>query len=291
MVAGGGVASGYTSAGDQIDPSGAPSTTDPYYSYDILTDLPTTYTAADFPASLPAYEPSGVYSSYPTLDPHWTQIEVEFVATSSTATIQLKTDNGSWSIFTLDELEVVFDFNAYDTDNDGVANYLDLDSDNDGIYDLAEAGHTANDLNNDGIIDGSPATFGLNGLFDGLEASADNGVLNYAIADSESTPDGIYDAYELDADGDTCFDAEEESVPDGDDDGIAGTGVPSVDATGLVTTHSYAALVNNNWQNPTISACLTEICNNGMDDDGDGLIDCADQACPGANSVLRINQP
>jgi len=35
--------------------------------------------------------------------------------------------------------------------------------------------------------------------------------LNYTIADSETTPDGIYDAYELDADGDSCFDAEEES--------------------------------------------------------------------------------
>jgi hypothetical protein len=45
--------------------------------------------------------------------------------------------------------------NSKDTDNDGVADYLDLDSDNDGIYDL-ESGN-AIDANSDGIIDGNPA--------------------------------------------------------------------------------------------------------------------------------------
>ncbi len=41
--------------------------------------------------------------------------------------------------------------------------------------------------------------------FDGVETVADNGILNYSIADSETTPDGIFDAYEIDADGDSCF--------------------------------------------------------------------------------------
>jgi hypothetical protein len=35
---------------------------------------------------------------------------------------------------------------------DGVADYLDLDSDNDGIYDLVESGSNAIDANSDGII-------------------------------------------------------------------------------------------------------------------------------------------
>lgn len=166
-----------------------------------------------------------------------------------------------------------------DADNDGVPNHLDLDSDNDGIYDLVEAGHSEVDANTDGIIDGPASNFGANGLYDGVETFAESNVLNYTIADSESTPDGIYDAYELDADGDTCFDAEEESVADGDSDGIAGTGVPTVDADGLVSTHSYAAIVNNTWQNSVVGSCLTEICDNGIDDDGDGLVDCADSSC------------
>jgi len=276
VISGGSVVPGYTSPGTQIDPSGTPASTHPYYSYDILTDLPTTYTAADFPPSLPAYEPSGVYASYPTLDPHWSKIEIRFVATSTVATIQLKTDNGAWSVFTLDDLEIGYDAELTDTDGDGIADYLDLDSDNDGIFDLHEAGHGAADANNDGVIDGAASAFGTNGLFDGLETSPDNEVLSYSIADSESSPDGIYDAYELDSDGDTCFDTGEAGVSDPDDDGTAGTGVPAVDANGLVTAISYSAPPNNSWQNHTSGFCLSEICNNGIDDDGDGLVDCAD---------------
>ena len=40
-----------------------------------------------------------------------------------------------------------------DTDGDGTPNYLDFDSDNDGCFDVVEAGHT--DANNDGILDGT----------------------------------------------------------------------------------------------------------------------------------------
>jgi hypothetical protein len=55
-----------------------------------------------------------------------------------------------------------------DTDLDssiaGVPDYLDPDSDNDGIYDLVESGSGAIDANNDGVIDGAQPTFGANGL-------------------------------------------------------------------------------------------------------------------------------
>ena len=40
-----------------------------------------------------------------------------------------------------------------DTDGDGTPDYLDLDADGDGCYDVTEAGFT--DANDDGIIDGS----------------------------------------------------------------------------------------------------------------------------------------
>jgi hypothetical protein len=50
---------------------------------------------------------------------------------------------------------------------DGVKDYLDLDSDNDGIYDLVESGSNAADTNLDGIID--TANFGANGLADSVE--------------------------------------------------------------------------------------------------------------------------
>ncbi len=285
-IAGGAVPAGYTSTGTQIDPSGNPSTVYPYYSYDILTDFPVTYTSADFPSNLPAYDPSEVYTTYPTLDPHWFQIRIEFVATATTATIQLKADNGNWSVFTVDEVRLIYDMEGCDIDNDGIENHLDLDSDNDGILDLVEAGHGATDANNDGVIDGTPGLFGANGLFDGLETTPDSDILNYSIADSETAPDGIYDPYETDSDGDGCFDTEEEGITDPDADGIAGTGVPTVDTSGLITTITYTSPINNTWQNPLIGPCLSEICGDGIDNDGDGFIDTFDSECCGAQAPV-----
>ena len=184
----------------------------------------------------------------------------------------------------------VISSNYCDTDGDGLINPIDLDSDNDGIFDLDEAGHSAIDSNSDGIIDGTPADFGTNGLFDGIETSADSDVIDYAVADSESSPDGIYDAYELDSDGDNCFDTEEERISDSDDDGIAGTRTAVVDANGLVTTHTYSHPTFDQWQNPAVGICVAEICTNSIDDDGDGLIDCADAECPSADPVVRVSQ-
>ena len=55
---------------------------------------------------------------------------------------------------------------------DGVDNpdYLDLDSDNDGVFDIVESGLTNNDSDNDGQTNG---TIGINGLDDDTE-SLDN---------------------------------------------------------------------------------------------------------------------
>jgi len=55
---------------------------------------------------------------------------------------------------------------ACDTDCDGVQDYLDIDSDNDGITDATEAGGT--DANGDGVIDGFTDTDG-NGLDDATQ--------------------------------------------------------------------------------------------------------------------------
>ncbi len=168
---------------------------------------------------------------------------------------------------------------ACDCDGDNIPNYLDLDSDNDGIYDVFEAGHIASDNNMDGYIDGSNNDSGLNGLFDGLETAADNGVLNYAFADSENIPDGIYDVCELDSDGDGCFDTEEQGIVDGDDDGIAGVGIPTVDSNGTISSLTYAIPLNNNWQNPLIGNCLPETCFNGQDNNANNLTGTMDWDC------------
>jgi len=60
-----------------------------------------------------------------------------------------------------------------DADNDGIYNHLDLDSDGDGCYDLAESGAGAI---GDSLTtqNGAFVTVGLNGLADNIEMVADN---------------------------------------------------------------------------------------------------------------------
>ena len=167
--------------------------------------------------------------------------------------------------------------NLCDCDGDGIANIYDLDSDNDGISDLDEAGHSAADSNNDGVIDGSSSLFGSSGLFNSLETSSNSGIANYTIKDSESTPDGTYDFCEIDADGDGCLDTQEASISDSDKDGVAGNGTPTITTKGLVSGLSYSNPSNTGWQNPaTQAAACVEICGNNIDDNGDGIVDCPD---------------
>ncbi|MFT6807222.1 MAG: hypothetical protein ACJA01_000441 [Saprospiraceae bacterium] len=175
-------------------------------------------------------------------------------------------------------LTILFASKECDRDGDGVPKGVDLDLDNDCIYDLYEAGHiyTA-DLDNDGMIDGSDVGSGTNGLYKSVESSPDSDAINYTYSDS---------------DADNCFDTEEADVADVD--GIAGTGTPLTDAFGVVTTIVYEEPPTMNWQD-SLQTCL-EICDNGIDDDGDGLIDDFDPDCanyyleaecgfPGANWV------
>ncbi len=120
-----------------------------------------------------------------------------------------------------------------DSDGDGVPNPLDLDSDNDGIYDVFEAGHGQADANNDGRIDGPNTSFGQNGLYSGLETSdLINATINYTVNNSDNA--GSLDFITADSDGDGCFDVWEGGYADADSNGVAGTGVPAVTATGLV---------------------------------------------------------
>lgn len=119
-----------------------------------------------------------------------------------------------------------------DTDGDGVYDYLDLDSDNDGIFDLVEASHGEADVDNNGIIDGSPAAFGANGLFDGVESTAESGVLNYVVSDSDG--DGSADAMDLDSDNDDCPDVLEAGFSDEDLDGELGNTPVAANSEGIV---------------------------------------------------------
>ncbi|MFE3867924.1 T9SS type B sorting domain-containing protein [Flavobacterium sp. LS2P90] len=129
----------------------------------------------------------------------------------------------------------------FDTDTDGIPDYLDLDSDNDGINDLTESGSNSSDSDNDGILDGN--TFGTNGLLNSLETSNDNGVFNYTIADTDS--DGNKNYTDLDSDNDLCNDVIEAGFTDTNFDGLLGNNPITINTKGIVTSGTNGYTVPN----------------------------------------------
>lgn len=130
-----------------------------------------------------------------------------------------------------------------DTDGDGYPNYLDVDSDNDGIFDIVESRSPGNGSSTTGI---TVNPVGGNGLDDSLETSNDNGTLNYVIADTDG--DGILDYVETDSDNDGCNDVTEAGFIDTNNDGIVGDDSPTIIAsTGAVTTTSGYSTPNANY--------------------------------------------
>jgi len=125
-----------------------------------------------------------------------------------------------------------------DSDGDGVPNYLDLDSDNDGVLDIYESGiplATINtlDVNHDGIIDPS-FNFGSNGFVNNLETVADNGIKTYTLADRDG--DGVKDQFDLDSDNDGITDlAENGNGTDANNDGIV-DGSSDADGDGILSS-------------------------------------------------------
>lgn len=114
-----------------------------------------------------------------------------------------------------------------DSDEDGIVNTLDLDSDNDGIYDAVEAGHGQSHTG--GVVNG---TVGTDGIPDAVQSTANSGLINYIIFDSDS--DNSYDGYELDSDNDLCNDIDEAGFTDPNNDGVLGDLPTVVDSNGLV---------------------------------------------------------
>jgi gliding motility-associated-like protein len=143
----------------------------------------------------------------------------------------------------LDGLDEIFNLSAapIDTDNDGIPNFLDLESDNDGIYDLVESGSNVPDINKDGKID--TMTFGTNGLSDLLETNPDSGILNYTVLDSDN--DGIKNYTEIDSDNDGCNDVMEAGFTDPDFDGQLGNLPVAINSSGIVTSRIDGYTVPN----------------------------------------------
>ncbi|MGJ8726063.1 MAG: DUF6923 family protein [Roseibacillus sp.] len=179
---------------------------------------------------------------------------------SDLAYIEIRAEFWGWSRGVESYLVPAGEFwnSAVDTDGDGIADYLDKDSDADGISDADEGSadfdndglpnYRDRDSDNDGILDITEGLFDNDG--DGFANSQDldadgDGILDAVEGekntDADSTPDyldtdsdndGVADAVEgsLDLDGDSIpnyldTDSDEDGIPDGDDSDTDGDGI------------------------------------------------------------------
>jgi uncharacterized repeat protein (TIGR01451 family) len=161
---------------------------------------------------------------------------------------------------------------AQDLDGDGIPNYLDLDSDNDGIPDIIEALGT--DANNDGKID---AFADLNS--DGISDSYINATALLKTGSDLAPVDGRADnypnknldrdfrpnAYDIDSDGDGIVDVVEAGLPDANFDG-------KVD--GVIGTSGWSSTIS---AMPSLNLRNTDAAGNpdylDIDSDDDGIPD------------------
>ncbi|WP_396600439.1 T9SS type B sorting domain-containing protein [Algibacter sp. R77976] len=138
----------------------------------------------------------------------------------------------------LNGLDDIFDISALpiDSDNDTTLDFYDLDSDNDGIYDLIETGQlgTLSDTDLNGIDD-SP-NFGVNGWTDNAETAPDSNEIGYILNDLDN--DGIFSYLDLDSDGDGCSDVIEAGFSDGNGDAVLGDALATTNTSGLVNNAS-----------------------------------------------------
>ncbi len=196
----------------------------------------------------------------------------------------------------------------FDTDLDGIPNQMDLDSDNDGIPDVVEAGGV--DANGDGRIDNYTDTDndGLsqnvdanntgqagsgNGL--GLRDTDADGIPDYIDLDSDN--DGIPDVVEAggtDANNDGMIDNYTDSDADGFSDAVDGDvgndGTAENSANALLRTgadinndgradsYPYKNMDNDSKANPY-----------DLDSDGDGITDVREAGLTDADSNGRID--
>ncbi len=167
---------------------------------------------------------------------------------------------------------------AFDRDGDGFPDFLDIDADNDGIYDIIEAGYADKDSNNDGVynsLDVNYADIDNDGIADAFDLDQTN---NTSLP-MDSDNDGIYDCYDTDSDNDGIVDiieGQERSAykglsnKDNDNDGLDDAFDPDFGGTinGTINTDGTDAYdhLDTDSNNDGI-ADTTE----AYDSDGDGI--------------------
>ena len=181
---------------------------------------------------------------------------------------------------------------AYDTDGDGLADHLDLDTDNDGIPDLIE--NTGIDMAGDGLVDGFATDTlidtdkdGWYDLYDSFGSTYTSGT-SLSIRDMDR--DGIPDMFDLDSDNDGITDVIEAGGTDADGDGRADNFVDQ-DSDGF---HDDYDPTDNDPEtvNDAVFAASenTSLIQTGADADADGVVDDSEGYTGGdADGDSRLN--
>ncbi|UZO81138.1 T9SS type B sorting domain-containing protein [Aquimarina sp. ERC-38] len=224
----------------------------------------------------------------------WIPVTGNFIAPAGTTVVAIRvtsrqTMTGFGNDVGIDN--IFLSTSACDFDRDGIPNSEDLDSDNDGIYDIVETGNAGADTNGDGRFDGAINATGSGTITPNLiDTDGDGTNDNYLDIDSDN--DGIVDNIE----GQTTLGYVAPSGIDGDFNGVDdvydlnGTPVVPVD-TNADTEPDY---VDTN-SDPATGDCLTDTeeaydidqdgtpdtTPSGRDMDNDGLDDAFDKVVLG----------
>ncbi|MDT0554269.1 Ig-like domain-containing protein, partial [Urechidicola vernalis] len=166
----------------------------------------------------------------------WKNFSGSFIPESSepiTIVIVDRAALGNGNEFAIDDISVSQTQGICDIDGDGIPNEFDLDSDNDGIYDVIEAGGV--DANNNGLADDDDDNSD-NTATGGIPLSAGEGLV-------PTTTEGAHADYiDFDSDEDGCTDANEaynSITTDPDNDGMFGEGIPTILDNGTVADAFY----------------------------------------------------
>ena len=161
----------------------------------------------------------------------------------------------------LDDGLAVLPLGRIDTDRDGLLDFQDLDSDNDGLPDTLESPFAAEDLNGDGQLD---TVIDMDG----------NGWRDNAPTEStlDNDGDGIFDHLDLDSDGDGSNDLIEAGGIDIDGDGI-GDAWLDTDEDGIPDTVDVDQTGSYDSDADGIADFADADIQSEQDSDGDGIID------------------
>jgi gliding motility-associated-like protein len=156
-----------------------------------------------------------------------------------------------------------------DSDADSIPDFLDQDSDNDGISDLIESqpntlvANSTADVNKDGLYDvfgtGTiPQDTDSDTISDYIDLDSDNdGIKDIIETEADQDIDGIRNYRDIDRENDNCNDVIEAGFSDADSDGKFGIAPITVNQNGLVDGAPYST-PNSNYATAALITIITQ---------------------------------